>query len=279
MKSALPPLKNALLAALLALSALHGQSALAAQPRISDAEVDRILQRLEDSGKLDAALERSIERRNQKQQEARRKQQEERLEQQRQLSKEVRKPDPGRDHIRGNAGAEVSIIEFSDYECPYCKRFHGTPEEVLKRFDGRVNLVWRHFPLEFHNPAAAVEAEAAECAAAQGGNEAFWKFTDTLMERTLSNGKGMPVTAKDEHPLLSLVGELKLDKTAFKVCMDEGRMKQRIRDDMENGINAGIEGTPGIILYHNKTGKTDFVGGAVNAEALEKSVRKFLEAR
>lgn len=279
MKSALLPIKNALLAALLAFGTLHGPSALAAQPRVSDAELDRIVQRLESSGKLDAALERSIERHTKKQQEARRKQQQERQEQQRQLSKEVRKPDAGRDHIRGNVDAEVSIIEFSDYECPYCKRFHGTPEEVLKRFEGRVNLVWRHFPLEIHNPAAAVEAEAAECAAAQGGSEVFWKFSDILMQRTLSNGKGMPVTVKDEHPLLTLVGELKLDKAAFKACMDESRMKSRVRDDMENGINAGIEGTPGIILYHNRTGRTDFVGGAVNADALEKALRAFIDAR
>lgn len=279
MKSALFLPRKVLLATLFACIGLYGQAAFAAAPRTSDAELDRIVQRLESSGKLDAALERSIERRNQKQQEARRKQQEERLEQQRQLSKEIRKPDPARDHIRGNADAEVSIIEFSDYECPYCKRFHGTPEEVLKRFDGRVNLVWRHFPLEIHNPAAAIEAEAAECAAAQGGSEVFWKFSDILMQRTVSNGKGMPVTVKDEHPLLTLVGELKLDKTAFKACMDEGRTKQRVRDDMENGINAGIEGTPGMILYHNKTGRTDFVGGALNADALEKAVRKFLEVR
>lgn len=253
----------------------------AAEPKNthSDQALDRIVQRLEDSGKLDAALERSIERRNQKQQEARRQQQEARLEQQKQLSKEVRKPDPARDHIYGSPAAEVSLIEFSDYECPFCKRFHSTPEEVVKRMDGRINLVWRHFPLEIHNPAAAVEAEAAECVATQAGTDIFWKFSDALMQRTLSNGKGMPVTVKDEHPLMSLVGELKLDKEVFKACMDEGRMKARVREDMENGINAGIEGTPGLILYHNKTGRTDFVGGALKAEALEQAIRKFMDAR
>lgn len=261
-----------------ALLGIFAQCLHAATPKLSDTEMDRLIQRMEDSGKLDAALERSIERRNQKQQEAKRKQQEEQLAKQKALSTNVRKPDPARDHIRGKPDAEVSIIEFSDYECPYCKRFHGTPEEVVKRMDGRANLVWRHFPLEFHNPAAAVEAQAAECAALQGGSDAFWKFSDTLMERTLSNGKGMPVTVKDEHPLLSLVGEMKLNKDAFKTCMDEKRTQQRVQDDMADGINAGVEGTPGVILYHNKTGKTDFLPGAIPAEAIEAAVMKLLAA-
>jgi protein-disulfide isomerase len=254
-------------------------SVFAAQPQVSDATLDRIVERLESSGKLDAALERSIERRMQKQQEAKRKQQEEQQAKQKELSKNVRKPDTSRDHLFGNPAAEVTLIEFSDYECPFCKRFHGTPEAVVKHFDGKVNLVWRHFPLDFHNPAAAVEAEAGECVAQLGGNEAFWQYTNALMERTQSNGKGMPVKVEGEHPLLSLAGELKLNKEAFKTCMDQGKGKESVRDDMADGVNAGIEGTPGVILYNNRTGKTDVIPGAQSAEVIQAAVQKLLDAR
>lgn len=252
-------------------------SAHAAEPTaLSDKMLDRLVQRLEDTGKLDAALERTLQRLGQKQQEAKRKQQEARLAEQKAMSKDVKKPDPKRDHFFGPANAEVTLIEFSDYECPYCKRFHGTPEEVVKRLEGRANLVWRHFPLEFHNPAAQVEAQAAECAGRIGGEDTFWAYTNQLIKRTLSNGKGMPVTVKDEHPLLTLAGELKVSKDAFKACMDKNETRERVMDDMADGINAGVEGTPAVILYHHKSGRTDFIGGGVSVEALEAAVRKLL---
>lgn len=248
----------------------------AAAPKPADADLDRLLQRLETSGKLDAAVERSLQRFGQKQQEAKRKQQEARQAEQRALSKDVKKPDPKRDHFFGPANAEVTLIEFSDYECPYCKRFNGTPEEVVKRMNGRANLVWRHFPLEFHNPAAQIEAQAAECAGKIGGEDTFWAYSNQLMQRTLSNGKGMPVAVKDEHPLLTLAGELKVGKDEFKACMDKSETRERVLEDMADGIAAGVEGTPAVILYHHKTGRTDFVGGGVSPEALEAAVRKLL---
>jgi len=240
----------------------------------TDQEADLIIKKLEDSGKLDAAFDRAVQRYGVRQQQAQRKQQEEQAARQKELNKNVRKPDPLRDHLLGDKGAEVTLIEFSDYECPYCKQFNGVPQEVVKRLGGRVNLVWRHFPLSFHDPMASREAVAAECAAKQGGNDAFWKFTDLVMARTASNGKGMPANGGD--PIAGLASELKLDAMAFKKCRDSGEMNSRIADDQNDGLKSGVSGTPGVIILNNKTRKTAFINGALPVDALEAATRGVL---
>ena len=85
--------------------------------------------------------------------------------------KNVRPVSRERDHIYGNPDAVISLIEYSDFECPFCKRFHTTPKEIVDAYGGRVNWVYRHFPLAMHNPGAQKQAEASECANELGGND------------------------------------------------------------------------------------------------------------
>ena len=75
-------------------------------------------------------------------------------------AKDVRKVSKTRDHIFGNPDAEITLIEYSDFECPFCKRFHPTAKKIVEVYEGKVNWVYRHFPLGFHNPLAQKEAEA-----------------------------------------------------------------------------------------------------------------------
>ncbi len=84
-------------------------------------------------------------------------------------------------------------MEYSDFECRYCKRFHPTAKAVVQAYAGKVNWVYCHFPLGFHNPGAQKQAAASECANELGGNYAFQKYTDAIYARTRSNGKGFPV--------------------------------------------------------------------------------------
>lgn len=255
-----------------------GSIAFPALSAATQRDVDEIVKRLEESGALDRAVDRAIERYLTRQQEAQRKQQEANAAQRSALSQKARKPDPARDHILGNPLAEVSIIEYSDFECPYCKSFHPNPREVVKRLGGKVNLVWRHFPLEFHNPAAQKEAEASICAAKLGGNDAFWKYADGIMQRTGSNGQGMrPASAED--PLVSLARELKLDIAPFQRCLESGAGRAQIAEDQRDGMNAGINGTPGVIVRNNRTGKTVAIGGAVPVEVLESQTRAVLSSK
>ena len=90
--------------------------------------------------------------------------------------------DPATDYIRGNKDADLAIIEYSDYQCPYCRRVHPTIEQLLKDYDGKIMWVFRHYPLPpTMHPDAMPYAIGAECVAKLGGTDAFWKFTDAIM--------------------------------------------------------------------------------------------------
>jgi protein-disulfide isomerase len=89
--------------------------------------------------------------------------------------------DPKTDHIRGNPNASVAVIEYSDYQCPFCKAVHPTYQKIMDTYGDDVMWVYRHYPLPFH-PHAQKAAEGGECAAELGGNDAFWKYTDQLFE-------------------------------------------------------------------------------------------------
>ncbi|MEN8252759.1 MAG: thioredoxin domain-containing protein [Patescibacteria group bacterium] len=85
------------------------------------------------------------------------------------------------DHLRGDKDARVKLVEYSDFECPFCTRFHSTMLQAIDEFDGQVAWVYRHFPLSFHANAQKA-AEASECVAKEKGNDAFWKYADILYQ-------------------------------------------------------------------------------------------------
>lgn len=250
----------------------------ASAENLSDAEealVERIkrevLRDLMREGALDAQIEAGIETyiaKRQAAQAADRAQQEQRAAA---LAKSVRPTSPQRDHIYGNPNAEASLIEYSDFECPFCKSFHSTAKEVVDSSDGRVNWVYRHFPLAFHNPGAQKQAEASECASALGGNEAFWRYADGIYERTRSNGNGFPLDG-----LVPLAEEIGLDKGEFRACLETGKFTQRVLEDYEDGVAIGINGTPGNVLRNNRTGRVVVRAGAIPAANLKNAFDELL---
>jgi protein-disulfide isomerase len=160
------------------------------------------------------------------------------------------------DHIRGDKNAPLAFIEYSDIECPFCKRFHPTMLQMMDEYKGKVKWVYRHFPLSFHANASK-EAEATECANELGGNDAFWKYLDALFERTTSNGTGF---ALDD--LVPLAKELGLDEAKFKECLDSGKYTEHVQSDMAEGSSAGVSGTPGSFLV-DADGNAQLVSGAL----------------
>lgn len=172
------------------------------------------------------------------------------------------------DHLYGNPDAPVTLIEYSDFECPFCKRFHDTAKRLVDASNGQVNWVYRSFPLGFHNPGAQKEAEAAECAAELGGNDAFWTFTNTIFARTTSGGKGFPI-----ENLTPLAAEIGLDEAKFQQCLDSGRYAEKLQQQMAAGEQAGISGTPGNIFYHKPSGRVIAAHGAQSLERLQQAVQ------
>jgi len=168
-------------------------------------------------------------------------------------------PVTSEDHIRGNPNAPVKIVEYSDFECPFCKRFHSTMQQVMNEYgkDGKVAWVYRHFPLDqLHPVKARLEAATAECVAEIGGNDAFWKFSDRFFELTPSNNQ-----TDTDTVLPQIVGELGLSQTAVDECVASGRYDQHIQDEVDNAIATGGRGTPwSIVIAPN--GDTFPISGA-----------------
>lgn len=158
--------------------------------------------------------------------------------------------DADSDHIRGDADAQITVIEYSDLECPFCARVHPTIKQVVADYPGQVNWVFRHYPLSFH-PSAQKSAEATECAAEMGGNDKFWAMVDLIYE------KGADIAKLGEY-----AKEIGLNQTAFQKCVDSGKFAAKTAEMMQSGSKAGVQGTPGNLIVNHSTKKVAVVSGA-----------------
>jgi protein-disulfide isomerase len=144
--------------------------------------------------------------------------------------------DERRDHIIGTPTALVTLVEYGDYECPYCQQAHFVLQELMTQLSDQVRLVFRNFPLAEMHPHAARAAEAAECASAQG---AFWDMHDTLYERQ---------QALEDEDLVSYAAELALDLKRFQFELFNGIHRPRVRQDFMSGVRSGVNGTPSFFI-------------------------------
>ncbi len=184
--------------------------------------------------------------------------------QQRPTTMDIKKPD-SKDRIRGNANARYMIVEYSDLECPFCKRAHPDIAKLYEQNKNELAWVYRHFPLSFH-PKAQKSAEAVECAYELGGNEGFWQMTDAIYE-------AMPDMELAQLP--DVASKAGLDSTAMKTCIDSGKHEKFVTGQRDEGTKAGVAATPTNVFYDTKTGKTLVVEGAVPFDQLESSFNTF----
>ena len=237
--------------------------------------IDQVIDRLEQSGALDKAVQRSLDRIKANELAAQKAEQEKQLALRAAKAKNARKVSPATDYIFGNPNAIVTIIEYSDFECSYCKRFHETPKRVVAEMTTQVNLVWRNFPLPFHEPMASKDASAAICAGEQGSSDAFWRYADAVMKNTKSNGQGVPEEGRISG--VSMLAKAQgLDVSKFNACLDADQTKKKIASDIEDGKNAGVVGTPGVILVNHQTGNMAVLAGAVPIETVRDEIKKLL---
>jgi protein-disulfide isomerase len=166
--------------------------------------------------------------------------------------------DPGR--VRGNPKAKVMIVEFSDFQCPYCARVEATLKNVLAKHEGEVALAFRDMPIPQIHPFAQGAAEAARCAAEQGK---FWEYHDLLIGDQ---------NRLDKNGLLEKAKNLKLDEKQFDSCLTSEKYKTQIQQDSQEGMRAGVSGTPGFFI------NGIFLSGALPEATFEKTIQEQLAA-
>ena len=135
----------------------------------------------------------------------------------------------------GPAGAPVTIVEFSDYQCPFCSRAEPVVDEVMKKYGEKVRLTFRDYPLSFHQNAETA-AMAGECAEDQGK---FWEMHKAMF------GNQAKLSAAD---LVETAGTIGLDKDAFKGCLDSGKFRSEVQKDFQEGQKYGVTGTPTFFI-------------------------------
>lgn len=156
----------------------------------------------------------------------------------------VRPYDPAVDHILGNPQAAVKVVEYYDLECPHCKLFNTTMHQIMDYYGltGQVAWVPRPFPLASIHSKAPKEAEAAECAAEQGGDTAHFAYVDKIFEVTPSDN------GLDLAQLPVIAGQIGLNVDAFTTCLNSGKYAQKISDSYQEAIKAGGQGTPYTLI-------------------------------
>ncbi len=153
-------------------------------------------------------------------------------------------------HILGDANAKVTLIEFADFQCPYCKNFYTDTEwQIIANYvnTGKARFAFRQFPLSSIHQNAEAAAEASECAAKIGGNDGFWKYHDMLFTNSHGDGTGL-----DANSLKQYAANLQLDTAGFNACLDNHQTAEAVSNDVSDGTAAGVGGTPTFFINGKK---------------------------
>ena len=156
-------------------------------------------------------------------------------------------PVSARDHIEGHEGALVTLVEYADYQCPYCGEAHPVIKRLQKSLGKKLRFVFRNFPLTHSHPYALLAAQAAEAAALQGK---FWKMHDVIFENQ---------DQLEPDVLPRWAHEIGLDVNQFAKAVSEGKVTKRIEEDYASGLESGVDGTPSFFINGIKyEGEDDF---------------------
>jgi len=164
------------------------------------------------------------------------------------------RPPTEQDHIVGSPSAPIVLVEFSDYQCPFCTMVHPTLKKIVADSNGQISWVMRQLPLTSIHPQAEPAAHAAECIAALAGNAAYWKFTDEVFA---NQQKLSP------EYYAQLAGQLGADPGKYAQCVSTRQYQSKIDADMNEAMQNGGNGTPFTVIYNTKTGKMVPVSGAL----------------
>jgi len=170
------------------------------------------------------------------------------------------------DHVRGNPDAAVTFIEYSDFECPFCARFHPTMERLISELP-EVNWIYRHFPLTSIHSRALSSAVASECAAKFGGNDAFWVFADGLFEKQQRLGTEL---------YEELAIEAGIAGSEFSACLTDENMVSKVREQFDEAVSVGGQGTPYVVV-RTASGQVIPFSGALPYDQIKQIAEAALE--
>jgi len=174
----------------------------------------------------------------------------------------------------GSDSAPVVIVEFSDFQCPFCRKFFvDTYGQIKKDYidAGKVQIVFRDFPLSFH-PAAEKSAEAVECAADQNKG---WEMHDKVFQEEEKQGQGTIQYGVSD--LKTWASEIGLNMSTFNDCLDSGKQAQEIQKDISDGSTAGVQGTPSFMIGKRSGGKIVPISGAQPYNAFKSAIDQLLQ--
>ena len=143
------------------------------------------------------------------------------------------------DHVRGNPDAAITLVEFSDFQCPFCERFHPTAQQALDEYGNDISWIYKHFPLDNIHPQARPAAEASECVWEQKGNDGFWEFTDAMFDNQSRLGDAF---------FEEVAQEIGVNLPKFQNCVSERKYQDKVEQDYQQGLQAGVTGTPGSFV-------------------------------
>lgn len=172
--------------------------------------------------------------------------------------------------LRGNPQAEIVLVEFSDYECPFCGRFHDTPKSIVANSNGKVAWAWKHFPLSFH-PQAEPTAIAAECVFKFGGAEKFWEYSDIM----IANQAKLTDAVRASEAI-----KLGINGANFSACLSDAETKTKVTNELNEGSTLGVNGTPNTFIVKNEGGKytiLESINGALPQATVEAAVLKYVK--
>ena len=175
--------------------------------------------------------------------------------------------------IEGNKDAIITLVEYSDLECPFCIRqfTDKTIQKVHDKFGDKVNSAFKNFRGVPHEN-AEIEAEASLCAGNLGGTDAYVAYYSAIFSRS----KGGNGTGFSKDALLPLAKELKLDTKKFQACMDSNKNIERFDAETAEGAKLGVQGTPGTVVINNQTGEYELIAGAYPIAKFEEVVTRLL---
>lgn len=171
------------------------------------------------------------------------------------------------DHILGPNNAKVTLIAYSDFQCPFCQRFHPTALKLVNDYKGKVRLVFRSFPLSSIHPQAQKASEASECVASLKGNDAFWKYADALFQNQDSLGDAL---------FADLAVKAGVNKGAFQSCLSSGKFAAKVNASEAEGASAGVQGTPATFVIA-ADGSSELMGGALPYEQAKAYIERALQ--